>query len=73
MEKDFVGEAPVEFIWLWLPKPFWYHFGIGAPILVDFSGDWDVHWGYGLLTHGHTTNIFSFGEHEGRQQVKSYA
>ena len=27
---------------------------IGAPpILVYFSGDWDVHWGYGLLTHGH--------------------
>ena len=25
----------------------WYHFGIGAPpILVHFSGDWDVHWGY---------------------------
>ena len=19
----------------------------------DFSGDWDVHWGYGILTHGH--------------------
>ena len=32
----------------------WYHFGVGAPpILVYFSGDWDVHWGYGLLTHGH--------------------
>ena len=32
----------------------WYHFGIGTPpILVIFSGDWDVHWGYGLLTHGH--------------------
>ena len=32
----------------------WYHFGIGAPpILVYFSGDWDVHWGYGVLTHGH--------------------
>ena len=34
----------------------WYHFGIGAPpILVYFSGDWahwDVHWGYGVLTHG---------------------
>ena len=30
----------------------WYHFGVGAPpILVDFSGDWDVHWGYELLTH----------------------
>ena len=31
-----------------------YHFRIGAPlILVYFSGDWDVHWGYGVLTHGH--------------------
>ena len=30
------------------------HFGVGAPpILVCFSGDWDVHWGYGVLTHGH--------------------
>ena len=30
----------------------WYHFGVGAPaILVYFSGDWDVHWGYGVLTH----------------------
>ena len=27
----------------------WYHFGVGAPpILVSFSGDWDVHWGYDL-------------------------
>ena len=32
----------------------WYHFGVGAPpILVYFSGDWDVHWGHGILTHGH--------------------
>ena len=32
----------------------WYHFGRGAPpILVYFGGDWDVYWGYGLLTHGH--------------------
>ena len=31
----------------------WYHFGVGAPpILIYFSGDWDVHWGYGILTHG---------------------
>ena len=31
----------------------WYHFGVGAPpILVYFSGVWDVHWGYGILTHG---------------------
>ena len=28
--------------------------GVGAPPrLVGFSGDWDVHWGYGTLTHGH--------------------
>ena len=32
----------------------WYHVGVGAPpILVYFSGDWDVHWGYWILTHGH--------------------
>ena len=27
----------------------WCHFGVGAPpILVYFSGDWDVHWGNDL-------------------------
>ena len=32
----------------------WYHVGVGAPpILVYFSGDRDVQWGYGILTHGH--------------------
>ena len=31
--------------------PFWL---VGAPpILVYFSWDWDVHWGYGILTQGH--------------------
>ena len=35
----------------------WYHFWLGAPpSLVYFSGDWDVHWGYGILTHGHMTD-----------------
>ena len=30
----------------------WYQFGVGVPpILVYFSGDWDVHWGYGILIH----------------------
>ena len=30
-----------------------YHFGVGAsPSLIYFSGDWDVHQGYGNLTHG---------------------
>ena len=33
----------------------WYDFEVGAPpTVVYFSGDWDVHWRYGLLTHGHT-------------------
>ena len=32
----------------------WYHFGLGAPpLLIYFSGDWDVHWGYSLLSHSH--------------------
>ena len=38
----------------------WYHFGVGAPpILVYFSGDWDVHWGYWILTHGHLRSFLS--------------
>ena len=42
----------------------WYHFGVGAPpILVYFSGDCDVHWGYGILTHGQmTVNNVSHGQ-----------
>ena len=35
-------------------KPMGSHFGVGAPpIRVYFSGDWDVHRRYGILTHGH--------------------
>ena len=32
----------------------WYHFGVGAPPILEpiFSGDWDVHWRYGILTYG---------------------
>ena len=51
------SERKARLIWLWLSKPF-----LGPilgqvnspPALVYFSGDWDVHWGYGLwiLTHG---------------------
>ena len=34
------------------------HFGVGAArMLVYFSGEWDVHWGYGLLTHDHVCSI----------------
>ena len=31
------------------------HFGVGeftTHFRTNFSGDWDVHWGYGVLTHG---------------------
>ena len=31
----------------WLVGEFTTHFR------TYFSGDWDVHWGYGVLTHGH--------------------
>ena len=38
--------------WLWV-KTNGSHFGAGPPpILVYFGGDWDVHWGYGILTRG---------------------
>ena len=41
-------------IWLCTGQNQQHHFRVGAPpILVYFSWDWDVHWGYGLLTHGH--------------------
>ena len=36
----------------------WYHFGVGAPpILVHLSGDWDVYWGYGVLTRGQVAHL----------------
>ena len=39
--------------WLWVKAVLGSLFGVGAlPILVYFSGDWDVHWGYWILTHG---------------------
>ena len=39
------------------------------PILVYFSWDWDVHWGYGLLTHGHMTRI-PLSPHGGMEGVE---
>ena len=36
----------------------WYRFGVGPPpVLVYFSGDWDVHRGYGILTHGQIDSL----------------
>ena len=37
------------------------HFGQGeftTHFRTHFSGDWDVHWGYGILTHGHIAMTF---------------
>ena len=31
---------------------------------VYFSGDWDVHWGYGLLRHGHICPFYAGGQVE---------
>ena len=35
----------------------WYHSGVGAPLILVYSGDWDVHWGYRILTHGQMTIV----------------
>ena len=35
----------------WLVGEFTTHFRL------DFGGDWDAHWGYGLLTHGHINGL----------------
>ena len=51
----------------------WYHFGIGAPILVYFSGDWDVHWGYGVLTHGRMTHMTPTNANGSSPQKKLHA
>ena len=36
----------------------WYHFGVGAPPILVYCGDWDVHWGYGVLTQTHLVCVF---------------
>ena len=48
-------------VWPWWSKPMVSHFGVGVfttHFRPYFSGDWDVHWGYGLLTHGHMDSAF---------------
>ena len=34
--------------------PFWLVGEFTAHFRTYFSGDWDVRWGYRVLTHGHT-------------------
>ena len=47
-------------------KPFWIPFWLVGEFTTHFSqhftGDWDVHWGYGILTHGHIKNTH-FDDH----------
>ena len=48
-----VEEWGVEQNWLWVKTngiPFWGR--CTTHFRTYFSGDWDVYWGYGILTHG---------------------
>ena len=48
-----VSEVSVA-MWLWVKTngiPFWGR--CATHFRTYFSGDWDVHWGYGVLTHGY--------------------
>ena len=41
--------------WLWVKIdgiPFYFEVGT-THFRTEFSGDWDVHWGYGILTHSY--------------------
>ena len=39
----------------------WYHVEVGAPpILIHFSGDWDVHSGYHMVVPATLTVPFAF-------------
>ena len=43
--------------------------GLKPMILVYISGDWDVHWGYGILSHG-LMNVSHVWYSKGIQQPK---
>ena len=50
-----IGSTPLKFWPRVKTQNQWYHFGVGestTDFRTYFSGDWDVHWGYGILT-GH--------------------
>ena len=56
-------------IWLWLSKPFWDPILGAGEFTTHFrtylSGDWDVHWGYWLLTGGHISSRKQLGHVQG--------
>ena len=45
--------------WQGWSKPFWDPILNSPPIFAYFSGDWDVHSGYGVLTHGQMYLVFA--------------
>ena len=49
--------------------PFWLVGEFTTHFRAYFSGDWDVRWGYGILTHGHvfmcSVKIFLWGRDSG--------
>ena len=49
-----MDQNPVVLWWFNFDQNQWYHFGVGEftpHFRTYFSGDWDVHWRYGVLTH----------------------
>ena len=56
LQQTLAAVATEKSIWLWWSKPMGSHFGgfrCTTHFRTYFSGDWDVHWGYRLLTEGH--------------------
>ena len=50
--------------------PFWLGLVNSPPIFrAYFSGDWDVHWGYGVLTHGRESPFSGFLGNQGNQSL----
>ena len=49
--------------------PFWGR--CTTHVRTDFSGDWDVHWGYGILTHGQATLVFRLSDVLTGEQVET--
>ena len=52
-------------LWLWWSKPFkgipfWLVGEFTTHFRAYFSGDWDVHWGYWILTHCYSFFFFFF-------------
>ena len=43
----------------------WLSNSLGTQFRLYFSGDWDVHWGYGIWTHGYISRkMFAEPFHE---------